>query len=368
MNGGAENESPARHCNAGGADRQECDVVDYHDATPPATAARRGDGFTRQRLAWLDAVMADPAVTAAGFRLAYAISGFINRATGDAWPSQETLAARLGMTPRNVRNLIDQLAARGHLTIIRSKGRGNVNRYRLARTAPEKRNGASAFRPEKQERAFPFSEREKRKSSVGKEERDFRQNPIEEPFDGEKGEDTPYSPPNLKKVGPDEPPIAEPIGVRVEVDEAELDLGLDDPPAMEEPGGGDAAFEAFWRLYPRHVAKPKARMAFRSAVKRAPVETILAAAERFAIEREGQEERFTPHPATGSTAIGGMTRRYSRGHWTSPAATAGWAGSRNEPPPTLRASTLRGGGPRNDPRSGSYAVAGGGALRSPAQG
>src|SRR5882757_3947812 len=88
------------------------------------------DGFTQRRFRWLDQVADDPAVTAAGFLLAYRIAKFFNRDTGEAWPAQPTLAAAMRMDTRSVRRLCDQLEAAGHLQVIASRGRGHSCRYR----------------------------------------------------------------------------------------------------------------------------------------------------------------------------------------------------------------------------------------------
>jgi hypothetical protein len=51
--------------------------------------------------------------------------------------------------------------------------------------------------------------------------------------------------------------------------------------------------------YPRHVAKEPARKAFAAAIKRgADAEALIAGAQRYAVERKGQEPRYTKHPAT----------------------------------------------------------------------
>lgn len=57
-------------------------------------------------------------------------------------------------------------------------------------------------------------------------------------------------------------------------------------------------FDEFWTAYPRKTSKGHARTAWAKAVKAAPAATIIAAAERFAAERAGQDPRYTPHPAT----------------------------------------------------------------------
>jgi hypothetical protein len=65
----------------------------------------------------------------------------------------------------------------------------------------------------------------------------------------------------------------------------------------------NAAFEEFWRQYPKKVAKLAAQKAFARAVKNgtAPAE-ILAGAMRYAAERDGQDSKYTKHPATWLTS------------------------------------------------------------------
>ena len=88
------------------------------------------------RWIWLDRVAADPSISASAFRVAYGISTFINTASGIAWPTQATLAKRLGLVgsdsdTRALRNRICELRAAGYL-LIQQSGRGHSNRYRLA--------------------------------------------------------------------------------------------------------------------------------------------------------------------------------------------------------------------------------------------
>lgn len=61
----------------------------------------------------------------------------------------------------------------------------------------------------------------------------------------------------------------------------------------------DAAFAEFWAAYPRKTAKRDAWKAWLAAVKRgAERGAVVKAALRFAEQRDGQDVRFTPHPAT----------------------------------------------------------------------
>jgi helix-turn-helix protein len=56
-------------------------------------------------------------------------------------------------------------------------------------------------------------------------------------------------------------------------------------------------FDRFWKPYPRKVGKRDARGAFVAAARRAPVEDIIAGAERLASDRNLPEQEFIPYPA-----------------------------------------------------------------------
>jgi hypothetical protein len=115
------------------------------------------DDFTRRQFQWLDQIAADPAVTAAGFLLAYRIAKHFNRGTGEAWPSQPLLATEVRLSVRSIRDLSDQLEAAGHLTVIASRGRGSSCRYRpILHTEPE--HEAVTAEPAPEPQVFPDSE------------------------------------------------------------------------------------------------------------------------------------------------------------------------------------------------------------------
>jgi len=62
---------------------------------------------------------------------------------------------------------------------------------------------------------------------------------------------------------------------------------------------GGAAFERFWSVYPKRVAKEAARKAFaRAAGNGTDVEALIAGAQRYAVERQDQDPKYTKHPAT----------------------------------------------------------------------
>jgi hypothetical protein len=192
--------------------------------------------FARRRFEWLDQVLADREITPAGFQVAYAISSHVNRDSGSAFPSQETLASKIGITVRGVRNLTDALAVRGHLQITESRGRGHSIRYKPIVTG----------QGTKQEEMFP------------------------EAAAPEANRTAPTGATSPKKAN-----------------------GRTPASAVIE-----AAFDEWWMQYPKKVSKGDARRAYEKVVrsgKATPTE-LLAGAMRYGAERAQQEQRYTKHP------------------------------------------------------------------------
>ncbi|CAN1529384.1 hypothetical protein MCEMIH16_01350 [Caulobacteraceae bacterium] len=81
------------------------------------------DAYNRDHLQWLRQIATDPALTPFCTRLAVVLTGYFNRKTGSAFPSQETLAADLGATVDGVRKATIQLERGGHLIVTRRCGR-----------------------------------------------------------------------------------------------------------------------------------------------------------------------------------------------------------------------------------------------------
>jgi len=67
------------------------------------------------------------------------------------------------------------------------------------------------------------------------------------------------------------------------------------PKATKPIPVGDAAFEQFWRAYPRKVGKGHALKAWRTAVKKAPADVILAGLQRAVFPVRTQ---YVPHAST----------------------------------------------------------------------
>ena len=69
-------------------------------------------------------------------------------------------------------------------------------------------------------------------------------------------------------------------------------------PASPEPSDIDSFAEAVYAAYPRKVGKPNALKAIRRALIGISGEALLTSTRLFQEARRGQEEAFTPHPAT----------------------------------------------------------------------
>jgi hypothetical protein len=63
-----------------------------------------------------------------------------------------------------------------------------------------------------------------------------------------------------------------------------------------DPVPSTAGFAEFWAVYPRHVGKRSALIAYASACNRAPHSAILEGARRYALSREGQDQEYTKAP------------------------------------------------------------------------
>ncbi len=226
--------------------------------------------FTANKFRWLDQVGADHSLTPLCFRLAYAILTFVNRATGDAWPSQPQLAGICNATDRAIRDALTRLRDAGHLTITGKGGRGKTSRFKPVMMDAERRNDASTLSPSKAEMGFqdrepkPGSNRpETRKKSTAK-----------------RGSQLPTIP-------------------FIETNEETIErksLMVVNKSELSQPSD----FETWYRQYPRKVGKLNAEKSYLSLIKKkkATPEELLAGAMRYAAERATEDPRFTKHPAT----------------------------------------------------------------------
>lgn len=119
-------------------------LIEGKDTSPaPALQSGTGDGFTRDRLKWLEAVTDAATLPKAAHRVAAKLAlRFLSRERGIAWPSVVTLAESLGVDRKAILAAIAALEAAGFLAVVRSKGRGHANEYTL--TIPPRKGGENA--------------------------------------------------------------------------------------------------------------------------------------------------------------------------------------------------------------------------------
>lgn len=62
-------------------------------------------------------------------RVAYVLADHLNRATGDCWPAQSTIARKIGVSVKTIQRSVRRLEEMGLLAIKRSSWRGETHRY-----------------------------------------------------------------------------------------------------------------------------------------------------------------------------------------------------------------------------------------------
>lgn len=236
------------------------------------------DMFTATQFAWQRQLVADHRLPGSALRVALVVADHMNRKTGDAWPGQGRIAELCGLSRTGVRKAISMLEERGHLLVEAGRGRRLTSRYRWKLDNQETaRNDHTSdpFSEENGNQSDPLSKTEKGHSCAKKGHSCI-----------EKGH------PSCHK--PTEEPIEEPT----EVDTPIIPQSFFEDFSDAETDPPPDRFEEFWDQYPRRVAKGAARGAWRKAAKTADPGEIIRGAMRYAAEREGQEARFTKHPAT----------------------------------------------------------------------
>ncbi len=286
------------------------------------------DQHTRRLFDWQRQIVGDHDLPRSALHVAFVIADHVNRETGIAWPGQDRIAEMAGLSKSGVRKAIAALAERGHLDVSAGQGFRVTSRYRMVIKpgAVEKKCPPSDTFPASQGNekcpsgdTFPGSE-EANKCPVGAHKCPPSDTVKCPPSDTEPSElnrlkepsevDTPYNPPGdlfaEDRRASDEPPASdEPAGLATDEgrdpSSGDGDRGDDGDAGAPPPdaAGADAdGFEAFWQHYPRRVAKGAARRAWSKAIRKADQGEIIRGAMRYAAERDGQDPRFTKHPAT----------------------------------------------------------------------
>jgi hypothetical protein len=230
----------------------------------------RRDEFTSHIFAWLRQVFADRELPATAFKLAFAVSQYVNSKTRKAWPSLPTLASDVDIDRRTGIRLIARLEAHGHLQVERHRirGRNRSNTYRL--------------NIKKGDTGDTFSDEE----NVS----------LASPFQDEKGDIQRKKTchPAHEKVTPVSPePSSEPSEDIGGESAAFRRRAADAAPPEEEEG-----FAEFWQHYPKRQGEHGARRAFAEAMAAGVgPKDIIAGAMRYGAASIGKSDQWVAMPA-----------------------------------------------------------------------
>ena len=223
------------------------------------------------QIEWLNDVAADVRarkISSSAFLLAFHLNRYGGNDAREAWPSQETLAADVGLSVRAVRGLVGDLAKRDHLEVVPGRGRGSTSRYRLISRKP-----VSGFIDENQEE-------------------DFRSTPTES------GTKLPPLPSKSGNLTHEKRKFS---ARKAEASFLQKDLKKDTKKDSTcSPEGIESEFDAWYKAYPLHKARRKAQSTYERVIakRQATHQQLLDGAKRYANEQRGKDPRFTKHPTT----------------------------------------------------------------------
>lgn len=88
------------------------------------------ENFVAEKLAWHQSIVTDPTLSVGAKAVAGLLLHDLNGAAGGAWRGQESMAASLGQSDRQLRRHLADLQEAGYLEIDVRKGRSRTNIYR----------------------------------------------------------------------------------------------------------------------------------------------------------------------------------------------------------------------------------------------
>jgi Helix-turn-helix domain len=255
--------------------------------------------YMRGPFLWLQQVATDRTLPPMAASLAIVLAGYVNQRSGDAWPTQETLANAVAVNIRSVRRTIAELVERGHLEVVSSRGWHRPNSYRPIWKDRTATPGLDPSRPDSSVRSSA------RKTGH---------------LDPQDRTSTPSRPDIWRQLDRTARPsriiertIEGTIDTRADARESDCpdrDLLGDQQPITPQrsattrrratPKVEPEGFDEFYRVYPRQVARGAAENAYKRIIANGaatPAE-MHNGAMRYAAERTGEPERFTKHPAT----------------------------------------------------------------------
>jgi hypothetical protein len=220
----------------------------------------------RERDQWVGAVLASDLPDVA-VRVAVRIALHLNINTGRCDPTYATLTAGTGVPRRTLYRKIELLEAAGWIEVKGTRGR-HANQYALL-------NSATQMAPLNSAKAMA---------------------PLNTP-NGAKSDTSTV--PNRASNGANM--VAHRTTKRTAKRTTKKERG-DSPPTpshdTKHANSSDEAFERFWAVYPKQVAKTVAAKAFTTATQNGTnPENIIEGAKRYAAERDGQDEKYTAYPA-----------------------------------------------------------------------
>ena len=249
---------------------------------------------TAKIFGWLHQVNADAKLPLSAVKVAIRLSSDFNEGKGGmAWPSCSTIADAIGLSEHAVIRAVRALEARGHLRIKWGKqGRGHSNQYWMLERQPD------LFDEEKLAPA-PVSDKKKPAPAHVFEQEKTQ----EKTCASDTGKPAPAS--RKPALASRKPALAQETLTRLtdQPSKGTHRVPKTQPPRVrsakkKEAGGEDAggAFELFWSVYPRRIAKEPARKEFAKVTKTTDPQIIIeaaklyAVAERARIAREGKPE------------------------------------------------------------------------------
>lgn len=192
------------------------------------------DTFTRDKLTWIENVTCDPRLPHVAVRITNRLAlAYMNRQSGAAWPSIDTLASDLSVSASTIRSGLKALVNCGHLEIRHGGGRSASNRYRwlIGGEKPSKKLKGKQPKPSEKLKGFEA------------------ENPSEfctktlQVSEGEPSEGNP-----LKGYREDIPPT--PIEEDRRKSAAVSPTAADHPPASEKISEEPDGFADWWDQYP----------------------------------------------------------------------------------------------------------------------
>jgi hypothetical protein len=203
-----------------------------------------------------------------------------NDKTRQGWPPRDLLARRADTSPSRASHIATELIGEG---VLRRDGGGNRSgpaKYTMLPLAPPAAEGKGALRVHL--KGAVNGAPSAHSSDEGKRAPSAHPNPqIKGAWDGIKGARSPSLPAETGSLPLKSIPL------------------INTSPSRKREEYDDPAFAEFYEAYPRKEGKRAAWKAWLAATGRGadPVK-IIKAALRFAEQRDGQDAKFTPHPAT----------------------------------------------------------------------